>query len=131
MKLIGSKKKSSLMLEGKFDEDFLSNMSSADDSGARMLFKMLEGKVTLKESELDAFGFTSDDENEIVPIDIEKIVTTKVTTKGNKKAIVEQTTLFTITEEDMELLAAKAKKGRKKSAVAVGQMSFFGIEDVV
>lgn len=131
MKLIGGKKKSSLMLEGKFDEDFLSNMSSTDDSGARMLFKMLEGKVTLKESELDAFGFVSDDENEIVSIDIEKTVTTKVTTKGNKKAIIEQTTLFTITEEDMEILAAKAKKNRKKSAIAVGQMSFFGIEDVV
>lgn len=131
MKLIGSKKKSSLMLEGKFDEDFLTNMSSTDDSGARMLFKMLKGKITLKESELDAFGFESDDENEIVPIDIEKTVTTKVTTKGKKKAITEQTTLFTITEEDMETLAAKAKKGRKKNAIAVGQMSLFGIDEVV
>jgi peptide deformylase len=125
MKLIGSKKKSSLMLEGKFDEDFLSNMSSADDSGARMLFKMLEGKVSLKESELDAFGFSSEDEDEIIPIDIEKTVTTKVTTKGVKKTV-EQTTLFTITEEDIANLSAKVKKNRAKK-VAVGQMTFLDL----
>lgn len=130
MKLIGSKKKSSLMLEGKFDEDFLSNMSEGGDSGARMLFKMLQGKISLKETELDAFGFEEDSEDENVEQIEPSIATSTVITSFTKTKTksaptkVEQTTLFTITDEEMQKLSAKVKK---KNKVVEGQISFFSL----
>ena len=131
MKLVGSKKKSSLMLEGKFDEDFLSNMSEGGDNGARMLFKMLEGKVSLKEDELDVFGFEEDSEDitEVIQLETQVVQTVaasstskKTTKKANKG--VEQTTLFTLTDEDMQKLSLKVKK---KNKLVEGQMSFFAL----
>lgn len=127
MKLVGSKKKSSLMLEGKFDEDFLSNMSDSGDNGARMLFKMLQGKVTLKENELDAFGFEEDTENITEDIQLEtQVIQTVATSTTSKKANtgVEKTTLFTLTEEDMKNLSKKVKR---KNKLIEGQMSFFAL----
>lgn len=131
IKLVGSKKKSSLMLEGKFDEDFLSTMSEAGDSGARVLFKMLEGKVTLKESELDAFQFEEDTEDTEIPVEVQAIqtatdsqLTSKKTTKKKPNIGVEQTTLFTITDADMEKLSSKVKK---KNKLVEGQMTFLAL----
>lgn len=135
IKLIGSKKKSSLMLEGKFDEDFISTMAETSDNGARMLFKMLEGKVTLKESELDAFQFEEDTDEEVIPVEglapIETVTTSQATQMASKKTTkkkantgVEQTTLFTLTDEDMQKLSAKVKK---KNKLVEGQMTFFAL----
>ena len=114
LRLIGSKKKASLALEGVFAEDILS--SSGDDvgdSGAAALYKSLLGKIKLKEDDLDFFS-----EEEIIEIDdvvdlpVENVAIEVETTKEKS-----QLSLFTITEE-------KIKKREKKKMV-VGQVSLF------
>lgn len=61
IKLIGTKKKASLALEGVFSNDMLSSMGDGGDTIESMLNKVLDGKIVLKESDLDAFQFETVD----------------------------------------------------------------------
>lgn len=115
LKLIGSKKKASLALEGVFAEDILSDMGDIGDTGAAALYKALLGKVKLKEDDLDFFS--NEQEIEIIEVEPEKAETIQ---KQQEKSAT-QLSLFTVTEE----MVARTKKKKKK--VAVGQISFFEI----
>lgn len=117
VKLVGSKKKASLAIEGKFDEDFLTSLGDTTDSGSKLLFKMLQGKVQLKESELDAFGFEEDsDESYSVDSQLEK-------SSANKCTSIE-TNLFTVSED---ILCVVNKSKNKSKRAVVGQLGFFEI----
>lgn len=133
IKLIGLKKKSSLALEGVFSEDLLSSMGEGGESGASILYKVLQGKVQLKESELDAFGFEADPvsiASDTVNIEVstdEKIDRNTIINKQiESKASAEQMSLFTITEEEIEKLTSKVKR-KKNNHIAAGQMSFLAM----
>jgi hypothetical protein len=122
MKLIGGKKKSSLALEGVFSEDLLSSMSDINDNGAKMLFDVLKGKITLKENELDAFGF----EDEDTSYQNETVVVEEIEQETEFWGIREdnQLNFFTLTKEDVENLKDKVAKKRN---VAEGQMTLFAM----
>jgi hypothetical protein len=112
VKLIGGKKKASLALEGVFSEDLLSSMSDVSDNGAKLLFDVLKGKITLKENDLDAFGFSE-----------ETIWAKKTVQSVEDSNLVEaQISLFTLTEKDL------ARLGRKtRNSVGEGQLSLFAV----
>lgn len=119
LKLIGSKKKASLALEGVFAEDILSDMGDVGDSGAAALYKALLGKVKLKEDDLDFFS--NEEEIQYIEIEQEEVIETVETTLPT----IEETTqlsLFTITEEVID-----KKPKRKKKNLTVGQLSLFEI----
>lgn len=118
LKLIGSKKKASLALEGVFAEDILSDMGDIGDSGAAALYKALLGKVKLAEDDLDFFS----DEEEIEIIEIEPETITTIDTIPTTTEPITQLSLFTITKD---ILEEKPKKKRKDTAV--GQLSLFEI----
>lgn len=118
LKLIGSKKKASLALEGVFAEDILSDMGDIGDSGAAALYKALLGKVKLAEDDLDFFS----DEEEIEIIEIEPETITTIDTTPTTTEPITQLSLFTITKD---ILEEKPKKKRKDTAV--GQLSLFEI----
>lgn len=112
LKLIGSKKKASLAIEGVFAEDILS--TSGDevlDSGITALYKSLLGKIVLKEDDLDFFSIEEEVEIEELSKDIEK-----TERKTNHKEEI-QISFFTLTENDI------SKKQKKK--IAIGQVSLF------
>lgn len=120
IKLVGGKKKASLALEGVFSEDMLSAMGDAGDNGASVLAKVLQGRIKLKEDELDVFGFEAEDAlSEVAVIGEDAAVAEVVPEKKGKVAA--QLTLFTVTEEELK----RIKNGKKKTNVAVGQLSFF------
>lgn len=118
LRLIGSKKKASLALEGVFAEDILS--SSGDDigdSGVAALYKSLLGKIKLKEDALDFFS-----EEEILEIYDEEeslIENTGIEIEPKKTQAKSQLSFFTITEDNI-------KKNQKKKMV-IGQVSLFEI----
>lgn len=115
LKLIGSKKKASLVLEGVFAEDILS-LSGDDlgDSGATALYKSLLGKVKLKEDDLDFFS-----EEEVI-----EMIDDQIDIKNIEEGAIEeiQLSLFTITKEALE----STKKKTKKETI-IGQISLFEI----
>lgn len=113
LRLIGSKKKASLAVEGVFAEDILS--ASGDDvvdSGATALYKSLLGKIKLKEDDLDFFS-----EEEFIEIDEYKVMPEENVAMTVEKEETGQINLFTITSE-------KIKKKEKRKMV-VGQVSLF------
>lgn len=114
MKIIASKKKASLAVEGVFSEDILSSMSDIDDNGAKMLFDVLKGKIELKENELDAFDFADEE-----LVDPEEVIEEKETSDIVEKPI--QMDLYTLTKEDLD------KRKKKKNNVAEGQVCFFAM----
>lgn len=121
--LQSQKKRASLALEGVFSEDALSIMSSAGDTIEAMLNKVLEGRITLKESELDDFGFESEEVNFTFEDTEEGNVEVTKTFIGTSKVVVtseevENFTLFTIDDE------FRKKLKKKKSAPVEGQMGF-------
>lgn len=122
--LQSAKKRSSLALEGLFSEDMLSNMSSGGDSIESMLNKVLQGKLKLKEDELDTFGFESEEEvsytftdNNDGDVDITKRVTGKQSITVTQQEA-KQMTIFTIDEEFIK------KQKSKKSTPVEGQLGF-------
>lgn len=143
VKLIGAKKKASLALEGVFSEDMLSSLGEGGESGAQILFKVLQGKVKLAEEELDAFDFEKEDAVDVPFIDVAEAAGDKDTdapeTKISETNISEpkknthQLNLFTIDEATMEVLRKDVKNKKKgKSSIrniAVGQLSLFDMVD--
>jgi len=129
VKLVGSKKKASLALEGVFSEDMLSSMGSdTGESGSKMLFKILQGKVTLDEDNLDAFGFESDEvifsDIEVNKVDKEQAIDIKVAIEEEREKA-KQIDLFTITEQEIQEMKAKVKGSKKnkiEKEVIAGQM---------
>lgn len=124
IKLQGTKKASSLAVEGIFSEDMLSQMGDIGESPSSILNKILEGKIKLKESDLDAFGFEEEvsyDFNDINNDEVE--ITRKTTTSENiimPKNEVNQLSIFEIDEEFLK--NRKAKKEKVK--VGLGQLGF-------
>lgn len=125
LKLQGSKKASSLAIEGIFSEDMLSQFGDLGESPASVLNKILEGKMKLKESELDAFGFEEEEVsyefNDINNDEVE--ITRKITTSENiivPKQEVNQLSIFEIDEEFMK----KRKSKKAKARVNLGQLGF-------
>lgn len=115
LKLVGSKKKASLALEGVFAEDILSDMGDIGDTGAEALYKSLLGKVKLKEDDLDFFS--NEEEIEVIQeIECNNTIV-EDTCKQHK---VGQLSLFTVTEE---MLQRKRKK--KTNKPTIGQISLF------
>ena len=124
LKLQGSKKASSLAIEGVFSEDFLSTLGDVGESPAALLNKVLQGRLKLKESDLDSFGFEEEEvsyEFNDHKDDIE--VTRKVITSESvilPKSQVNQLSIFEIDEEFI-----KQRKARKaKAKVSLGQLGF-------
>lgn len=121
--LQSQKKRSSLALEGVFSEDMLSCMAEGGESIEAMLNKVLQGRIKLKESELDAFGFESEEvEYTFNNTDDGNVEVTK-TFIGQQRTtmkteVVENLSFFTIDEEF-------AKSFKKKSKAPVeGQIGF-------
>lgn len=119
LKLIGSKKKASLALEGVIAEDILSDMAEdMGDSGMAALYKSLLGKVKLKEDDLDFFS-----EEEVIEI-IEEVEKEKTKEEPHiyqeDKCYETQLSLFTITEEIYKRSSTKTKR-----KVSIGQVSMF------
>ncbi|UYZ38988.1 helicase-related protein (plasmid) [Clostridium beijerinckii] len=125
LKLQGSKKASSLAVEGIFSEDMLSQMGDIGESPASILNKILEGKIKMKESDLDAFGFEEEEVSyEFNDINNEEIeITRKTTTSENiimPKNEVQQLSIFEIDEEFMK----KRNIKKAKAKVSLGQLGF-------
>ncbi|NFI52269.1 hypothetical protein FDA52_04700 [Clostridium botulinum] len=125
LKLQGSKKASSLAVEGIFSEDMLSQMGDLGESPASILNKVLEGKIKLKETDLDAFGFEDEEVtyefNDITNEEVE--ITRTITTSENiimPKQEVSQLSIFEIDEEFLK--NRKVKKAKAK--VSLGQLGF-------
>lgn len=125
VKLVGSKKKSSLQLEGIFSEDMLSQLSEVEDNGSQMLFNALKGKIKLKEDELDAFNFQSE-----VDVSKETAIATTIENveivDASIKEIIQEIDndsieFFTVTDNELKKAKLKSKK------VEVGQMSFLAM----
>ncbi|NBI07531.1 helicase-related protein [Senegalia massiliensis] len=126
LKLIGGKKKASLALEGVFSEDLLSNMGDVDDGGSEALFKVLKGKITMKEDDLEGFGFSDES-------DLENIIKSTQTINDNANNFNTnihsndsrtQIDLFTITEEELTTIN---KKEKKKKNIGEGQLRLFAM----
>jgi len=128
IKLIGSKKKESLALEGVFSEDMLSSMGSdLAESGSKILFNVLKGKVKLEEENLDAFGFESEEELEYSSSLDEEYTQESAIDLSAEREKAKQIDIFTITEDDIQILKKKVKGRNKKKIdkqVIPGQMSF-------
>jgi len=126
LKLQGNKKASSLAVEGVFSEDMLSQFGDMGESPASILNKILEGKIKMKESDLDAFGFEDEvsyEFNNIVENDTNLEVTRTITTTESvilPKTQVNQLSIFEIDEEFLK--QRKAKK--QKSKISLGQLGF-------
>lgn len=121
--LQSQKKKASLALEGQFSEDLLSQMASGGETIEAMLNKILQGKMKLKESELDDFDF---DEEEVSftfknTIDENVEVTRTVTEKKSIVVIQEDVTSFRLFTADEEF---RKKYKKKKAAPVEGQIGF-------
>lgn len=121
--LASQKKVASLSLEGVFSEDMLSAMSGVNDSIESKLNQVLKGTIKLKESDLDKYGFESEEVNysfnntedgdvEVTKTSIDKVIMSKQE--------VTQLNIFTIDEEFMKKLGKK-----KKNIIPVeGQIGF-------
>lgn len=127
LKLQGSKKASSLAVEGIFSEDMLSQMGDLGESASSILNKILEGKIKMKESDLDAFGFEEEEVsyefNDINNNETDIEITRKVTTTESvilPKTQVNQLSIFEIDEEFLK--QRKSKKAKAK--VGLGQLGF-------
>jgi hypothetical protein len=141
LKLVGSKKKYALQLEGVFDEDFLSVMGNMEEDGAGVLFKALQGKIVLKESELDVFGFENirpsfgendtkvTSSNEIIKseslhensyISTDNIARNSNRIKIEQKPMIELEEKYVLTQSDIDSMTKKVKKN-----LCVGQISLF------
>lgn len=126
LKLQGSKKASSLAVEGIFSEDMLSQFGEIEESASSILNKILEGKIKMKESDLDAFGFEEEvsyefnnlnNNNTNVEI-TRKVITTESVIRS--KTEVNQLSIFEIDEEFL-----KERKNKKlKAKVGLGQLGF-------
>ena len=126
LKLQGNKKSSSLAIEGVFSEDLLSQFGDIGESAASILNKILEGKIRMKESDLDAFGFEEEevsyefnDINNETDIEIRrKIITTENVVLP--KSQVNQLSIFEIDEEFLKQRNSK----KAKAKVSLGQLGF-------
>lgn len=118
LKLIGSKKKASLALEGVFAEDILSDMGDIGDSGMTALYKSLIGQIKLKEDDLDFFSSEEEIAN-IPPKEDCKTITTENTEGTDETG---QLSLFTITETTLKGTSRKSRKN-----LMIGQVSMFEI----
>lgn len=121
--LQSQKKRASLALEGVFSEDALSMMASGGDTIEAMLNKVLEGRITLKESELDDFGFEDEEVNFTFADTEEGDIEVTKTFIGSSKVIItqEEAQSLNIFVADEEF----RKKIKKKKAMPVeGQMGF-------
>lgn len=126
LKLQGNKKASSLAVEGLFSEDMLSQFGDLGESPASILNKILEGKIKMKESDLDAFGFEDEVsyefnnvENNDTDVEIKRTTTTTESVIIPKSKV-NQLSIFEIDEEFLK----ENKKKRKKSKVSLGQLGF-------
>lgn len=120
--LQSQKKRASLALEGIFSEDLLSSLASGGDTIESMLNQILEGKITLKEDDIDGFGFEEEETNYTF-VNTEEGVEVTQTFIGSSKVIVSNEevkgfNLFTIDEE------FRKKLKKKKSAPVDGQIGF-------
>ena len=126
LKLQGNKKSSSLAIEGVFSEDLLSQFGDIGESAASILNKILEGKIRMKESDLDAFGFEEEevsyefnDINNETDIEIRrKIITTENVVLP--KSQVNQLSIFEIDEEFLKQRNSK----KAKAKVSLGHLGF-------
>lgn len=121
--LQGQKKACSLALEGVYDESLLTQMSNGGDSIESQLNKVLQGKIKLKESDLDVFNFAEEvefkfEENENGNVDVTKtsIISETVEITSEELNLID---LITINEA---FLMAKGKK--RKSKIVEGQLGF-------
>lgn len=73
IKLIGTKKRASEALEGVFGNDCLSAMGDGGDSIESILNKALDGRIELKENDIDDFNFETIN-YDIIEVDEEDIV---------------------------------------------------------
>lgn len=127
LKLQGSKKASSLAVEGIFSEDMLSQFGEMEESAASILNKILEGKIKMKESDLDAFGFEEEEvsyefnniNNNTTDIEItRKVITTESVVLEKNKA--NQLSIFEIDEEFLK----QRKNKKSKVKIGLGQLGF-------
>lgn len=121
--LQSQKKRASLALEGVFSEDALSMMASGGDTIEAMLNKVLEGQITLKESELDYFGFEDEEVNFTFADTEEGNVEVTKTFIGTSKVVItsEEAQAFNIFVADNEF---RKKIKRKKAMPVEGQIGF-------
>lgn len=121
--LQSQKKRASLALEGVFSEDILSTLSQGGDTIEAMLNKVLQGKITLKESEIDDFGFEDEEVNFTFEDNEDGDIEVTKTFIGTSKVVMTQ-------EEAQNLNIFVAddefrKKIKKKKAMPVdGQIGF-------
>jgi hypothetical protein len=123
IKLVGGKKKASLALEGVFSEDLLSSMSDINDNGAKLLYDVLKGKISLKENDIEAFGF----EDEATVFGDISSVAAKNTIKDAEGTEIEnftQISFFALTKNDIANL--KGKTGKRRNIVE-GQLTFLAV----
>lgn len=125
LKLQGNKKASSLAVEGVFSEDMLSQMGDLGESPASILNKILEGRIKLKESDLDAFGFEEEEVSyEFCDVNIDDVEITRKTTISENiilpKKEVGQLSIFEI---DNEFLQNRNLK-KAKAKLSLGQLGF-------
>lgn len=127
LKLQGSKKASSLAVEGIFSEDMLSQFGEIEESAASILNKILKGKIKMKESDLDAFGFEEEEvsyefnniNNNTTDIEItRKVITTESVVLEKNKA--NQLSIFEIDEEFLK----QRKNKKSKVKIGLGQLGF-------
>ena len=116
IQLQADKKQASLSLEGVFSEDMLSNMSSGGDSIEAQLNKILQGKIVLKEQNLDIFGFSEEEKEVSYSFNKKEDGNIEVTKKASSTEKIEMTyneveelNLFTIDETFMSKLKCKKK----------------------
>lgn len=124
LKLISSKKRSSLALEGIFSEDCLSAMSEGGDTIATTLNKVLEGKVSIDEN-LDSFDFYSDESlitsPQKEPVIIENVVEEVII--SSESQVTENETIIGIYKQiDTDYMKKVSKKISKR--VVEGQLGF-------
>ncbi|WP_315069180.1 helicase-related protein [uncultured Clostridium sp.] len=125
LKLQGNKKASSLAVEGVFSEDMLSQMGDLGESPASILNKILQGKVKLKESDLDAFAFEEEQPNQVIDINNNDVIISQevIATSENSSTDEKENSQLSIFEIDEEFLKNRPKK-KAKVKVSLGQLGF-------
>ena len=121
--LQSQKKRASLALEGVFSNDLLSIMSSGGETVESMLNKVLEGKIVLKESELDDFGFEEEEVNFTFENQEDGNIEVTKTFVGKSSVVItpQEVDDFNVFVADDEF---RKRFKKKKSAPVDGQLGF-------
>lgn len=116
IKLIGTKKRASEALEGVFSNDCLSAMGDGGDSIESVLNKVLDGKIELKESDLDNFNFETVDYDiiEVEEEDIKEVIEKVSEEKTTDNNIFEANT--SLIDQLNKLKELNSKKPHKKNS---------------